>query len=132
MWYNINMKLRKKIDKIMTKIKGFYGFILLALILLPFHFSWAVSTITNPLGGTKTLPQFIQALIQNVVIPIGVPIATLFLVFSGFLIIKAQGKPEELTKAKETFMWTIIGIAVLLGAWVLSEGIQATIIQLGR
>jgi len=130
MWYNTNMEISKKMGKLKAKIKDLYGILIISLVLIPFHFSLG-ATIENPLGATRSLPALIETLVSKVVIPVGVPIATLFLVYSGFLFVKAQGRPEELTKAKETFMWTIIGIAILLGAWVLSAAIQATIIQLG-
>ena len=124
------MEISKKMGKLKAKIKDLYGILIISLVLIPFHFSLG-ATIENPLGATRSLPALIETLVSKVVIPVGVPIATLFLVYSGFLFVKAQGRPEELTKAKETFMWTIIGIAILLGAWVLSAAIQATIIQLG-
>lgn len=92
----------------------------------------------GPASGVNALPNPIAAssfqdLIQKIlriVIDIGVPVATLFIIYSGFLFIKAQGNPEKLKEAKETFFWTIVGTAVLLGAWVLAQAIAGTINQL--
>ena len=62
---------------------------------------------------------------------IGVPIAVLFLVWSGFKFILARGRPAELEVARKNFMYVIIGIAVFLGAWTLAMVISTTIQSLG-
>lgn len=90
------------------------------------------SGVSGGLPNPITASSF-QDLIQKIlriVIDIGVPVATLFIIYSGFLFVKAQGNPEKLKEAKETFFWTIVGTAVLLGAWVLAQAIAGTINQL--
>ena len=120
--------------KIINKRYNVLGLTTGFLLFMPFYFALAVvqTGIQNPLGATaNSLPKLIEVFIQNVVVPIGVPIATIFLIYSGFLFVKAGGKPEKITEAKETFLWVVIGTAILLGAWVLSKAIQATVVQLG-
>jgi len=81
----------------------------------------------NPLkSNLSTVAGFTEAFLKAVVYVL-FPIAVLFVVYSGFLFVIAQGKPEGLTKAKNNFLWTIIGIALLLGAWALSVLIKGTI-----
>ncbi len=63
----------------------------------------------------------------NVVMAIGIPIAVLFLVWSGFRFILARGSQTGLDEAKRNFKFVIIGIAVFLGAWTLASIISATI-----
>ncbi|MCI0542171.1 hypothetical protein L0Y69_00230, partial [bacterium] len=58
---------------------------------------------------------------------VGIPIAAVFLIYSGFLFLTAQGDTTQLTKAKTSFVWAAIGTAVLLGAWALAEAIRGTI-----
>jgi len=70
--------------------------------------------------------------ILNVIVQIGVPIAALFLIYAGFLFVSARGSEEKLGKAKAIFLWTLVGIAVLLGASVLADVISSTIDQLKR
>ena len=84
-----------------------------------------VSKLTNPISA-NSFQELIQQILR-IVLNIGVPVATLFIIYSGFLFIKAQGNPEKLKEAKETFFWTITGTAVLLGAWVLAQAIAGTI-----
>lgn len=85
------------------------------------------TTINNPLGDNiKDIPSFIKAIIDIVVL-IGVPIVTLAIIYSGFLFVKAQGNPEQLTNAKKTLLYTLIGAALLLGAFVIAVAIGSTV-----
>lgn len=84
-----------------------------------------INKLTNPISA-NSFQDLIQKILK-IVVDIGVPVATLFIIYSGFLFIKAQGNPEKLKEAKETFFWTIVGTAVLLGAWVLAQAIAGTI-----
>jgi len=85
------------------------------------------SGLENPLGNDiDTIPEFIEAII-NIVLIVGVPIVVLALIYVGFLFVKAQGKPEEITKAKNALMYTLIGAALLLGAFVIANAIGKTV-----
>lgn len=85
------------------------------------------TTINNPLGDElKDIPSFIEAII-NIILVIGVPIVTLAIIYSGFLFVSAAGNPEKLKNAKTTFIYTLIGAALLLGAFVLSKAIVTTV-----
>ena len=86
--------------------------------------------LVNPVGFDN-LRGLITAIL-NVIVQIGVPIAALFLIYSGFLFVSARGSDETLIKAKSIFLWTLVGIAVLLGAAVLAGIIEGTIEQIRR
>jgi len=79
----------------------------------------------NPIKYT-TFMDFVQAILQ-VVLKIGIPVAAMFIIYSGFLFVKAQGNEAELTKAKNAFTYAVIGTAILLGSWLLAKGIESTI-----
>ena len=81
--------------------------------------------LCNPLG-VKNFCDLVKSLL-NIVLAIGVPIAVLFLVWSGFRFILARGNPTELALARKNFMFVIVGIAIFLGAWTLATVISATI-----
>jgi hypothetical protein len=86
--------------------------------------------IQNPLrSGVDTIPKLVEIIIDAVV-QIGVPVVALGIIYSGFLFVKAQGKPEAIKTAKEVFMWTIVGAVIILGAFVILEIVQGTIDQL--
>lgn len=84
--------------------------------------------IENPLGpkGPQTIPDFIKKLIE-VVLVVGVPIAALAIIYTGFLFVQAQGNSEKLTKAKNALLYTLIGTALLLGAFVIANAIGKTV-----
>lgn len=84
--------------------------------------------LDNPIS-VGSFPDFIDLLLK-IAVQIGFPVAVLFIIYSGFLFVKAQGNEKELETAKKALTWTIIGTAVLLGASVLSYAIQNTINQL--
>jgi hypothetical protein len=85
------------------------------------------ATIENPLGPQN---QTLIALIGNLLklaAQIGAVFCVFFIIYSGFLFIKAQGKEDELTKAKSVFFWSVVGTAILLGASVVADLISGTV-----
>ncbi len=83
------------------------------------------SGLQNPIK-VNSIGGLVEELL-NIVLIIGVPIVAFFIIYSGFLFVTALGNPEGLEKAKNTFIYTLIGGALLLGAWVLAQGIASTI-----
>jgi len=51
----------------------------------------------------------------------------LMIIYSGFLFVTARGDEQQITRAKNTFFWAIVGGAVLLGAEVLANAIVGTL-----
>lgn len=85
------------------------------------------ATFVNPLkSGLGSFTSFMEALLRMVVY-IAFPVAILFMVYSGFLFVFAQGNETQLTKAKKNFFWTLIGVTLLLGSWALASLIKGTI-----
>ena len=84
--------------------------------------------IVNPLGedGPDSIPAFIKLIVRGVLV-VGIPIVALAIIYTGFLFVEAQGNPEKITKAKKALTYTLIGAALLLGAFVVAEAIQATV-----
>ena len=86
------------------------------------------NTLQNP-TCFGNISEFIQGVLKAVV-AVGLPIITLFMVYAGFLYVKAQGKPDQILNAHRNFLYVIIGTILILGAWVLSTLIGGTITQL--
>jgi len=85
--------------------------------------------IQNPLNASySTIPTFIAGFLK-VMVQIGLPIVALFLLIAGFQFIKAGGNSDKLNKAKENFVYVIIGASLILGAWVLATLIGNTVTQ---
>jgi hypothetical protein len=86
-------------------------------------------TITNP-AKAESIGEFV-ALILRAVMAIGIPIAIIFIVLAGFKFITAQGSPQALAEARSNFVYTVIGIAIFIGASALAELVMATLRQIG-
>jgi hypothetical protein len=85
--------------------------------------------ICNPLGTTSTVPDLIKTILKGA-LTIGIPVVALAIIYCGFLFVVARGKPEELKKAKDALLWTVIGAAVLLGAYAIAQMISSTVLAL--
>ena len=84
--------------------------------------------LENPLRFTS-IEKFIEGFLQAVIM-IALPIIVAFMVYAGFKYIFARGRPAEITKAHQNFSYVIIGTILILGAWVLSTLIGATVRQI--
>ncbi len=85
--------------------------------------------IINPLGTTSTLPALIQKILEGM-LKIGIPIVALAIIYCGFLFVFARGNSEKITHAKDALLYTMIGAAILLGAWAIAQMISATVLAL--
>jgi len=123
----------KKNNKKQLSVKSiFWSALYIALIFPKFILADGAieATLDNPLGGgTPDIQSFISKIL-GIIADIGLPIAVLFIIYSGFLFVKAQGKPEEINKARSAFLWAVIGALVLLGAQAIGDAIGGTINKL--
>lgn len=81
--------------------------------------------IENPLNADS-----IQALIVDileVVYQILTPIVALFIMYAGLLYVLARGNQEKLKKAHQALLYSLVGAAIVLGAFVLVQVLQGTI-----
>lgn len=124
--------LKSMKNKMYKHIKIFTSWFFASIILFPVlvyaqaDFS---APLENPLNSIDSFSGFVEAIL-GIVVRIGVPIATIAIIYSGFLFVTAQGNPENLATAKKAFIWSIVGTAILLGAWVFAQAIGTTITEL--
>ncbi len=85
----------------------------------------SASEFSNPLAS-KSITELVES-IADIIFKIGIPVATVFIIYSGLMFVTARGSEEQLKKARSTFMWTILGTAVLLGAKVIAMAIKETV-----
>jgi|GEM_PF-1594082 hypothetical protein len=88
--------------------------------------SGSSGVVVNPLGSINSFCGLIKALL-GAAVAIGIPIAVLFIVYAGFKFVMARGKPEDLVQARTNMLWTMIGIGIFLGAWLLAMVISNTV-----
>ncbi len=84
-----------------------------------------VTTITNPIKYTS-LSAIVGAILTGVEY-IGGICCALWIIWGGFLFVKAQGNPDALSDAKKTLLHAVIGTAIILGAGAILTIIQSTI-----
>lgn len=71
-------------------------------------------------ADVSRVQNFIQNVIQIFVTLSGL-VATGFLVWGGFGYITSSGNPEALDRSKKTLLYSSVGLAIVLGAFVLSN-----------
>ena len=87
-------------------------------------------TLVNPLAHGSTLCELLNA-VFSVTLTLGIPIAFVFLVIAGLKFVLALGNPKKLGNAKKNIYYTMVGIALFVGAWFLAQVIARTLVQLG-
>lgn len=80
--------------------------------------------LTSPVfaapGDMTQVENFIRSIIQLIAGLAGL-VATGFFVAGGFTYITSSGNPQQLDKAKQTLTWSAIGLAIVIGAFVISN-----------
>lgn len=71
-------------------------------------------------GNISQIQSFIQSVIQVLVTLAGL-VSAGFFVWGGFGYITSSGNPESLDRSKKTIFYSAIGLAIVLGAFVLSN-----------
>lgn len=74
----------------------------------------------NPTPQFKTLGDFLSGLF-NIAFFIAVFLAFYFLVWGGFQYILAQGKKEELSKARARIVWALVGLMIVALAYSIAK-----------
>lgn len=96
----------------MKKIIFVQAFVLTSLVV--------VTPVFAQSADVSKIQNFIQNIIQIFVTLSGL-IATGFFVWGGVRYITSSGNPEALDGAKKTILYSSIGLAIVLGAFVLSN-----------
>ncbi len=81
--------------------------------------------LNNPLK-VNTIQDAIKFFL-NTIMKIALPFIVVFFIWSGLSFILARGNPEGIKKAKNMFLYTIIGTLLILGAWAITNAIIGTV-----
>lgn len=85
----------------------------------------ATPELKNPIKY-DTFSKFTAAVIGNAV-EVMLPLVVLGFVYSGFLFVRAQGKPKEIEEAQKAIWWSIVGAFILFGAYAFAQIIGETV-----
>ena len=88
--------------------------------------------IDNPFkcGNDCTIFRLAEMIVNNIILPLGGVLAVLAFIYSGFKYVMARGNESAIQEAHRALLYTSIGTAILLGAWVFTQVIENTINQL--
>lgn len=86
--------------------------------------------LENPLGYS-TVCTLLTA-VTNLVVEVAAVIAVIMIIWVGLRFVRAQGEPKALQDAKNAFLNTIIGTAILLGASVIAKIVVNTILSITK
>jgi|SRR3989344_1453488 len=87
--------------------------------------SGQIIKLKNPLK-VNSIAEFLK-LILDIVTLFALPIIIFFIIYAGFLFVTAQGKPDQITKARNALLWSVVGGVIILGANLLLTVIQGTV-----
>ncbi|MHB8651548.1 MAG: hypothetical protein ACYC8S_00175 [Minisyncoccota bacterium] len=76
------------------------------------------------------LMAFIKGIL-NALVRLLMPVIAFMFIYTGVLFVTAGGSEEKLKTAKQALLGTVIGAAIVLGAWALAVAIAATIGSIG-
>jgi hypothetical protein len=115
-----------------------YAYVLLAALSAP-HLLMAEGAVDNPgpitTGGSGILRNPINAnniqdllgLVMNIITMLVLPFAVFFLVRTGFWFVTAGGSEKNLARAKQDFLYVVMGLAIILGAQLIGAILQNTL-----
>jgi len=75
---------------------------------------------------TQTFGDILQTILL-VLLSLAFIIAAIFLVIGGYQFITARGNDDAVAKAKSTVTWAIVGIIVIVLAWVIMTAVYALV-----
>lgn len=110
-------------------IKKILKFTSLLLVPVTTYADKIIINIPNPAGANNDLLSIIGSILKNIVLPIGAVLVVLFIIYSGFTFLTAQGNPKAIDDAKRRFLYSLIGGVILLGSVAISKALQTTIGQ---
>lgn len=98
----------------MSRFRSFLVYLSSSLTVLAMSFAPALADAPD----LTKVEGFAQSVIQVLLTLAGL-LAVIFFVFGGITYISSSGNPERLDRAKNTIMFSAIGLAVAIGAFVL-------------
>lgn len=73
-----------------------------------------------------SLPDFVTMILKFIV-DAGTPLVAIAFIWTGLKYVLAQGNPRKLSEAHKTAKYTLIGSALILGSFVITKVITATV-----
>ena len=88
--------------------------------------------IPNPTTAGSTLMEVITSIVVNVVTPRAAVRVGVWIIYSGFMYVMAQGNEKKVTEAHQQLLWSLVGAGILLGAAGIAKVVETTVTALIR
>ena len=85
----------------------FYTAMMLSVVALASPGTALAITLENPLK-VNSIEGLFEAILE-IMLVLAVPIIVFFIIYAGFKYVTAQGKEDELKKANQMLLWSIVG-----------------------
>lgn len=96
----------------------FRRFVIIALLFLAMPLSAKAQVVlTNPLGTTDV--RLIAANLIQGALGLSGTIALIMFIYGGIVWMTSAGNTEAITKGKKTLVWAILGIIIIMSAFVI-------------
>jgi len=63
--------------------------------------------------------------ITNFLFTLAIVVAPLMIIYAGFLFVTAAGNSDQITKARNLILWTVVGVGIIMFSRVLASLIQS-------
>jgi Type IV secretion system pilin len=84
-----------------------------------------VAVFENPIKA-ESITELLSMLLTFFV-HVATVLCVIYMIWSGFLFVKAQGNEKELETAKRAFFYALVGTILMLGAEVIATAISKTV-----
>jgi hypothetical protein len=85
-------------------------------------------TIRNQLSSPDLQTFFLNVI--EIIVTLGTYVLVVAIIYVGFLFVTAGGNEKKIGDARNALFYTVIGGAILLGAWVIATAIANTVTAL--
>lgn len=80
-------------------------------------------------GLTKTDPRIITVRIINAILGLLGIVATVLVLYAGFMWMTAGGNDEQVGKARKILISAVIGLAIILSAWAITSFVLSNLYE---
>ncbi len=87
--------------------------------------SAGVAVFENPIKAESI--EMLLTMLLKFFVRVATVLCVIYMIWSGFLFVKAQGNEKELETAKRAFFFALIGTVLMLGAEVIATAIGRTV-----
>lgn len=90
----------------------------------------SVNQLVNPIS-VSSLDGLVSKIL-GIAIILAIPVAALLIIYAGFMYVLAQGDKKKIGDAHQILLWTVVGLAIILGAWAIVQIIQGTVLDIAN